>query len=442
VLATLVLLTAVLVALLGAASAEAKPSTNRPLRDARSLHGPGTEVAAKHRARHRQRGVARHHAVVRKHRHRGKRRHGAHSQPAGPTAGSPADPTPITAPGAPLLPSLANPAPSQAPARNDQTPPRGGDAAAPPPAGQHGVDPDPEPELPPAGEPEPPAEEPGTPPAEEPEPPAEEPEPPKGEEPEPPKGEEPEPPKEEPEPPKGEEPEPPKEEPEPPQQEPEPPSAGLLFRGDQIRDFVVQAAKGAITEVPDPLGSGQTVFEMTVDDDDVAPVTPTENPRAQMISPDLIEAGDEFWLKTKFLIPENFPAVTGWMSMLSIYGPPFNSSSPWQIELIGDHLQWTRNRTYDFDVPWQAPLVKGSWVTVLTHERFAADGFIEMWINGQPVSFFGRETRLEMKTMDSSNGTGTNSIRISQYRQAGMFETGTTYFGPVLLGTTRAAVEG
>jgi hypothetical protein len=130
------------------------------------------------------------------------------------------------------------------------------------------------------------------------------------------------------------------------------------------------------------------------------------------------------------------------MSLLSVYGPPFNASSPWQVEVIGDHLQWMRNRTYGFDVPWQAPLAKGTWVTVLTHERFASDGFVEMWVNGQPVSFFGRETRLEMQTMDGSNGGGANSIRISQYRQAGMFETGTIYFGPVLFGATRAAVAG
>ena len=438
-LAALTVLAALVVALLGVAPANAKQPKPRHVRDASSVRAGATAgLAEKQRARHRRRGVARHHAVVRHHGHRGKRRQGAQPQPAGLAAVPAADPAPVSTPGAPL-PSYFATAWSSPQADGGASAPSAAAGSGQPAAGQHGVESDPEPQSPPAGEPEPPAGEPEQPPAEEPgTPPAEEQEPPVAEEPEPPSAEEPNPPAEEPGTPPAEEPEPPSGE------EPEVPSGpALLFRGDSIGDWAqVQAAKGAITEVPDPLGSGQTVFEMTVHDEDVAPVTPTDNPRAQLVSPDLIEAGDEFWLKTKFLIPQDFPTVTGWMSMLSVYGPPFNASSPWQIELIGDHLQWMRNRTYGFDVPWQAPLTKGTWVTVMTHERFAADGFIEMWINGQQVSFFGRETRLAMKTMDDSNDGGANSIRIAQYRQAGQFETGTIYFGPLLLGASRAAVGG
>ena len=434
VLAALTVLAALVVALFGAAPADAKHPKTRHLHEASSAR-TGAGLVETQRARRRHRGIA-HHAVSRHPGQRGKRLHGAHSQPTGPAAGPADDPAPVTAPGPPLPSFFATSWSSPQADAGAPAPPAAASSGQP--AVKHGVEGEPESGSPPVGEPEspagepqePPAEEPGTPPAEEPEPPA---------------AEEPEPPAEEPEPPTAEEPEPPTEEPEPPStEEPEVPAGPApLFKGDAILDWAqVQAAKGAITEVPDPLGSGQTVFKMTVHDEDVAPVTPTENPRAQLVSPDLIEAGDEFWLKTKFLIPQDFPTVTGWMSMLSVYGPPFDASSPWQIELIGDHLQWMRNRTYGFDVPWQAPLTKGTWVTVLTHERLAADGFIEMWINGQPVSFFGRETRLEMKTMDDSNDGGANSIRIAQYRQAGMFETGTIYFGPVLLGASRDAVGG
>jgi hypothetical protein len=265
---------------------------------------------------------------------------------------------------------------------------------------------------------------------------------------------EPEPPVQQPEPPVQQpEPEPPVQEPEPPAQSPEPPASPesnpepaetpALFDGRTIRDFALtQAAPGAVTEVPDPAGSGETVLRLTVHDGDVAPVTPTKNPRAQLLSPDLIAPGDEFWAKTKFLIPQDFPTVTGWMSLLSVYGAPFDGSSPWQLELIGDHLQWMRNRTYDFDVPWQAPLQKGAWVSILLHERFARDGFIEMWVNGQPVSFFGRETKIEMQTMDSSNEGGLNAVKIEQYREAGMFDVGSVYFGPLSVGSTRQSVGG
>lgn len=218
--------------------------------------------------------------------------------------------------------------------------------------------------------------------------------------------------------------------------------AGLLFNGEHISDFsLLQAAPGAITEAPNPSGAG-TAIDMTVNEADVAPITPTDNPRAQALSDSIIESGDEFWLSTSFYIPPELPSVPGWMSLVSIYGPPFGGSSPWQIEVVGSNLQWMRNGTYHYDVPWQIPLVKGSWVSVLLHERFATDGWVEMWINGQQVSFFHRETKLNMQTMDSSNGGGANAAKIMQYRKAGMFESASIYFGSLKLGTTRESVGG
>ncbi|MGD9737111.1 MAG: heparin lyase I family protein [Solirubrobacterales bacterium] len=221
------------------------------------------------------------------------------------------------------------------------------------------------------------------------------------------------------------------------------PAAGpLLFNGEHLSDFpLLQEAPGAITEAPDPAGSG-SVFQMTVDEGDVAPITPTENPRAQAVSPDLIEDGDEFWMATKFLIPQDFPDIPGWLALVGVYGAPYNGTGPWGIEVSNNRLQWMRNRTYGWDVPWSMPLVKGSWTTVLLHERFGTDGWVEMWINGQQVSFFGRETKLAMQTKDSSNGGGPNSVRISQYREAGMFETGTLYFGALKIGSSRESVGG
>jgi hypothetical protein len=220
-------------------------------------------------------------------------------------------------------------------------------------------------------------------------------------------------------------------------------ATGLLFDGSHISDFaLLQEAPGAIREVSDPAGSGETSFQATVNDRDVAPITPTENPRAQALSPPIIDNGDELWLATKFMLPPNLPTVDGWMSLVSIYGAPFNGSSPWQIEVCGSKIQWMRNGSYGYDVPWSMPLVKGQWVSVLLHERFAGDGWVEMWINGQQVDFFGREARLAMKTMDSSNNQGANSAKIMQYREAGMFESASVFFGPLKLGLTRESVGG
>lgn len=228
------------------------------------------------------------------------------------------------------------------------------------------------------------------------------------------------------------------------------PSGPPLFVGRKISDFPTrQAAPGRITEVPDPLGSGETVLALNVHNADVAPITPTANPRAQLLSPELIESGDDFWLATKFLIPTDFPAITkgGWMSLIEIHGAPFNGSSPWQIEVNSEgELAWQRNNSYDWDVPWTAPLIKGKWVTLLLHERFGGDGFVEMWLDGKPQTFFPGATKatqhLAMKTMDSSNNGGPNAAKIMQYREAGMFDVATLYFGALKLGRTRVSVGG
>jgi hypothetical protein len=113
-------------------------------------------------------------------------------------------------------------------------------------------------------------------------------------------------------------------------------------------------------------------------------------------------------------------------------------------------LIWQRNDSYDYDIAWQMPLPRGRWVDVVMPQRFAADGFVEMWVDGRQVTFFESSShnpndeaptqRLEMATVDHSNGGGANHAKIMQYRQAGMFDSATLYFGSLLLGKTRASV--
>jgi hypothetical protein len=233
-----------------------------------------------------------------------------------------------------------------------------------------------------------------------------------------------------------------------------PSTGGLLFNGTKASDYSIEAAPHAVSEVPDPAGSGLSVFDLTVANQDVAPITPTENPRAQMLSPGLIHNGDEFWLQTKFYIPVGMPYVSEWMSLVSIYGPPFEGSSPWQISINEHELRWMRNGDHNWDIPWKAPLAaaEGHWTTVLLHEKFATEGFVEMWINGQQINFFslgasrnpGHEAQtphLSMATMDSSNNAGPNAAKIMQYRAVNMFQSASVYFQPLRIGTTRSAVE-
>lgn len=120
--------------------------------------------------------------------------------------------------------------------------------------------------------------------------------------------------------------------------------------------------------------------------------------------------------------------------------------------MVGSELRWQRNGTYNWDIPWQQPLIKESWVHVLLHERFGTDGFVEMWIDGKQITFFANSShnpnnepptqRLNMETMDESNDEGPNFAVIQSYREPNMFESVTVFQGPMKLGTTRASVEG
>jgi hypothetical protein len=237
---------------------------------------------------------------------------------------------------------------------------------------------------------------------------------------------------------------------------PAPPvSTSLEFHGDGISDFALaQSAPGAITEVLDPAGSGETVFKMTVSDNDGYPVTPTENPRAELLSPSNIESGDEFWWSAKFFLPAEFPSATpNFVTLLQgPYGYPWNGTPPFHIEANSGILKWQRNETYGWDIPWQMPEVRSQWVDVMIHERFAADGWVEMWVDGQQITFFANSsynprhlpatTKLEMATMDSTNNQRPNAIYLQQYRKKGMYPSLTVYQGPLTIGTTQQAVEG
>jgi hypothetical protein len=247
----------------------------------------------------------------------------------------------------------------------------------------------------------------------------------------------------------------------------------ILFEGSALSDFMLlqQCVPGRITEVLDPLGSGKTVMSFAPHSTDVMEneecgpkAAPTENPRANALSPNFIEPGEEFWVRARLMIPASFSEFEGggWMTLMEIYGDPSEGPSPWKTEVrpieeggtfYGDFFYHQRNATYEYDIPWFEELHAGSWVEILLHEKFATEGFIEEWFNGAQEHFFGAETlwnplgepeatKLNMETRDSSNDGEANSIRIGQYRREESFVPSPTYFEFVKAGMTKASVGG
>lgn len=224
------------------------------------------------------------------------------------------------------------------------------------------------------------------------------------------------------------------------------------FSGTTVRAFWLdQGAPGAISEVPDPTGSGETVFKLTVDDDDETGYS--GNPRAELISPDVIGPGDEIWARARFFFPRNFPRVPGWLNVLQgPFGDPGSGSPPFSIKVAGNRLEWQRNENYRFDVPWDIRLPRGRWVDVLVHTLFAERGFVELWVDGHQVTFFDHSewnprherptTRVWMRTADDTNYGDHNAFYLQNYREGGMFPSATLFHGPLYLGPTRASLGG
>ncbi len=137
------------------------------------------------------------------------------------------------------------------------------------------------------------------------------------------------------------------------------------------------------------------------------------------------------------------------------YGPPFDGTPPVSISVDDEEIRFQRGDTYDYDVAWQSDIVRGQWVDILFHTRFGSNGFVELWVNGEQVTFFEAGTprifnpsheaptqKLAMQTMDHTNDGGPNFFVLQNYRKAGMFKSLTIYHGPTEVGTTRASVEG
>jgi hypothetical protein len=194
----------------------------------------------------------------------------------------------------------------------------------------------------------------------------------------------------------------------------------------------------------------------TVLDSDVSPCTPTSNPRASGYRYALFYPGDEVWESFSVYFPAGFPSVPYFLMFQEDYGAPFNSPPPNGIWL--QNYDGTGNRFYvtgNYDGVaktvarvWSTKVTTGVWHDWMVHKRFATDksGWLEVWFDGQQVTFSNGSTRLTNQQTMLTGATSAN-FGLLQYRSAGMFPVSsypnglTIYFDEARVGTTRESVQ-
>jgi hypothetical protein len=219
--------------------------------------------------------------------------------------------------------------------------------------------------------------------------------------------------------------------------------AADLDRG--LSDYWKVTNPRRVTVVDDPTGRARKVAKLTVFDGDRGPTT--SDPRAQLSSPRVFNAGADLWVGWSTLFPTSgFPAsVPGWLVFESVYGPPYRGPGPQHFMVRGSEIVYERNGTYDFDRPWRMPLVRGRWVDFVLHQRMSHDpeqGFLELWVNtgsGWKQQELGGRRRLHMRTMDQSNAQA-NMHSLQLYRDKGILDVATVYHASHKIGRSFDAV--
>jgi len=230
-------------------------------------------------------------------------------------------------------------------------------------------------------------------------------------------------------------------------------SGRVLFNGSfdrGLREYsqVIHGSRIALRD--DPLGLPRKAARFTVYDWDIGP---TENPRAQISSPSILRPGADVWFGWSTLFPSNFPRrmTSGSLTIESTYGPPHRGTGPRSISVqpsaSGEpELRWQRNDTYDWDVVWRMPLIRGRWIDFVVHQKMSrreSEGFVEMWVNtgqGWVQQRLKGRRRLNTATIDASNGRGPNDHRLASYRTRGIWEVVTLWHAAHKVGTSFAAV--
>lgn len=147
--------------------------------------------------------------------------------------------------------------------------------------------------------------------------------------------------------------------------------------------------------------------------------------RANLRWSEKFHEGDERYIGYSMYLPADFPADNpGWMNLGQFgYGPPWGYP-PIHFSYWGDGTRQAMT-VYDENTTslGNIPVALGAWNDLVLHEKFSSDpgvGYLEVWKDGQPVTFKNGSARVYTNTL-RTDATGAGSFDLQQYRQGGVW---------------------
>ncbi|OAQ58307.1 polysaccharide lyase domain-containing protein [Pochonia chlamydosporia 170] len=218
-------------------------------------------------------------------------------------------------------------------------------------------------------------------------------------------------------------------------------SAKIIFQDDfegDLSQWKSQGCPGGVVKSADVARTGKFSAKLVVHDNDtnaVCPDSPTENPRAQLVSPPLFKDGDEYYIGFSVLFPSGFPKISNWFMFFELYGPPYNGTPSMALFVSKENkLTFGRDAAYNRDTIWTgAPIVPGQWRDIALRVKFSTDpevGFVQIWDGGKQQELVGGNgTTVVYRTLNPEvNWNGSpNTVVLNQYRSKD------TNYGPVTL---------
>lgn len=229
--------------------------------------------------------------------------------------------------------------------------------------------------------------------------------------------------------------------------EPISPGTDLLFWGGTQRIYETAGGeaqiqpKHTVSWVDAPEGEPDLVAKISVSNIDGTELDPqgvkiTSNPRGELKSP-AFPNDQEVWWSFCYYLPEDFPAsINGWWNIAEgPYGPGWNGSPPFELDLRGNGIGWHTNSHFpggERDV-WREPYTRGKKHSIL----------VRRLLNGIGVYHDGDlKASMTFPTIDPSNSPGPQHYILQNYRKRDMYTgTATIYYWPLKIGTTRESVE-